>query len=110
MSTCLTILSSTSVSEGKWYDCSTYSLPFTILVHGFARDGSDQVEIVTSNLSTQPALAPPASGDGTIIQGWPTINQDGAYAVTTPYHWVRARKSSASTTPALTKADLFSMT
>ena len=102
------ILSSTTISEGSWLDISTYSAPISIVVYGFAADGGDQVQIVTSNLTTTPALLPPVPGDGTIIQGWPTINQDGIYSIPCPYHWLRVRKSSASNTPALTKADCFS--
>lgn len=101
------ILYSAAVSEGAWVDCSTFQVPFTIIVHGFAADGCDQVQIVTSNLLVQPPLAPPVAGDGTIIEGWPTINADGAYMIASPRHWIRVRKSQASSTPVVTVADLF---
>ena len=101
------ILCSTAVSEGSWVDCSTFRVPFTIVVHGFAADGHDQVQVVTSNLVAKPPLAPPVAGDGTVIEGWPTICADGVYTVISPRHWVRVRKSQASSTPVSTVADVF---
>ena len=103
------ILYSAAVSEGTWVDCSTFRVPFTIIVHGFAADGNDQAQIVTSNLLVQPPLAPPAAGDGTIVEGWPTISADGVYSITSPRHWIRVRKSQASSTLVVTDADLFAL-
>jgi hypothetical protein len=99
-----TIFNSAPVAEGQWVDCCTFRVPWSITVYGFA--SGDVVEIVTSNLPGTPNAQAPLPGDGQIVEGWPTISQDGRYPVTSTCHWVRVRKSAAGANPATTFAEI----
>jgi len=101
------ILSSSAVSEGTWIQVDGLLPPYTIALFGFAT--ADRAQIYVSNAYAQPAAVAPAAGDGTLKVG-ADISADGYVSITTPFRWLRVRKSAADASPALTVAQIQGIT
>jgi hypothetical protein len=101
------ILSSSGVSEGTWIQVDNLLVPYTIAIFGFA--GNDKAQIYVSNSYAKPAAVAPVAGDGTLKLG-SDISADGYVSITTPFRWLRVRKSAADASPATTVAQIQGIT
>lgn len=96
------ILNSSGVSEGQWLDIGALEANCTLVIYGF--NAGDAAQIYVSNRIAQPALAPPAAGDGSVKLG-NDVTSDLGVIINADWRWIRVRKSAAGATPATTQAD-----
>ena len=88
------LLNSTAVDDGTWIACEQFNVPFSVDVQGIV--GADRVQIRVSNDKTKPSNAVHERQLGT------DISANGVTEVTSPYKWIKARKSAADGAPGTT--------
>ena len=88
------LLNNTAVDDGTWIACEQFNVPFSIDVQGIL--GADRVQIRVSNEETLPADAVHERQLGS------DISADGVTEVTSPYKWIKVRKSVADASPGTT--------
>jgi hypothetical protein len=100
------LLRSTPVSEGAWIKTENLLAPFSLMAFNFAT--ADRVQIYLTNDATLGAAAAvaPVAGDGSIKLG-ADISVDGSVVVTSPWRYIRARKSAVDNAPVETVVQLY---